>query len=211
MEIAGEDVLKIIVSLVIGGLVGFEREYRTKPAGFRTLILICVGSTLFTIMSIKIGGPANPDRIASYILVGIGFIGSGTIYREGLTVSGITTAATIWLTAGLGMAVGDGNYLLAGFVLVVVYVILEIFTNLEMVVDRFHAIQLFKISYKADLEVMEKLEEEFRQICPKMKRINLKRVGNVLVVNYIVEGGKSRFENLRKTLIRHPDIIGFEN
>ena len=93
------------------------------------LILISVGSTLFTLMSVKIGGPDNADRIASYILVGIGFIGSGVIFKEGLKVTGLTTAATIWITAALGMAAANGDFLLCLLVLVIVMSVLSCIQN----------------------------------------------------------------------------------
>lgn len=205
-----DDIFKILIALFLGALIGLEREYRTKPAGLRTLILICVGSTLFTIVSYKIGGTANPDRIASYVLVGIGFIGSGSIFKEGLTVTGLTTAATIWLTAGLGMAIGAGEYLLSLAIVVVVFTTLEIFTRFEDLVDRIHSVHLIKISYKADEEIMKRMEAQFRTFCPRMKRVHLKKEGDLLIAHYKVEGGKIKFDALRNFLITTTEIDGFE-
>ncbi len=109
-------VIKLALAVLIGGMIGAEREYRSKSAGFRTLTLICLGSTIFTIFSQIIGagaapGSGNPDRIASNIVTGIGFVGAGVIFKgdgTGSKVSGITTAAMIWVTAGLGIAIGAG-------------------------------------------------------------------------------------------------------
>src|SRR5271154_5080290 len=107
MHLTEVDLLKLFISLIIGSVIGAEREYRSKSAGFRTIILITLGSTLFTIFSIQIGSPNSPDRIASNIVQGIGFLGAGIIFREGSRVNGITTAATIWIAAALGMGVGS--------------------------------------------------------------------------------------------------------
>src|ERR1700761_7297023 len=107
-ELSSDIVIKLAVATVVGGLIGAEREYRSKSAGFRTLTLICLGSTIFTIFSQIVCAPGNPDRIASNIVTGIGFVGAGVIFKgegSGGKVSGITTAAMIWVTAALGMAI----------------------------------------------------------------------------------------------------------
>ncbi|PWV55963.1 MgtC/SapB family protein [Chitinophaga sp. S165] len=116
--------LKVLVALVIGGLLGLEREYRRKAAGMRTLTLICLGSTLFTILSAELGYPSSPDRVASNILTGVGFIGAGVIFKGDYTIDGITTAATIWIASALGIAIGMSHYMLAGFSLGIVLLLL---------------------------------------------------------------------------------------
>ena len=101
-----EDIfLKLILAVIIGGSIGAEREYHTKSAGFRTLTLICIGATIFTIFSQILGDPGNRDRVASNIATGIGFVGAGVIFKGDFGVNGITTAAMIWVTASLGMAI----------------------------------------------------------------------------------------------------------
>src|ERR1700743_1463519 len=100
--IYGDEILKLALSAIIGCLVGLEREVRRKPAGFRTLSLICVGATIFTICSYKLGVIDNRDRIAANIITGVGFLGAGVIFRNKDAVSGITTAATTWIAAALG-------------------------------------------------------------------------------------------------------------
>ena len=106
--------LKLIVAGVLGGLIGYERETDSKPAGFRTMILVSMGSCLFTIASINIAktgdGLFDPGRLASGIVTGIGFLGAGAILRSSGQVLGLTTAASIWLVAAVGMAVGMGMY-----------------------------------------------------------------------------------------------------
>ena len=106
--------LRLALAAALGGAVGLEREYRHKPAGLRTNILIALGSALFTILSFELGAAVGaPDRIAAQIVTGIGFLGAGSILRSGDHVHGLTTAATIWVNAAIGMASGLGAYALA--------------------------------------------------------------------------------------------------
>src|SRR3970282_2211847 len=107
MEIIG----RLAFAAVLGGLVGLERELRGYPAGVRTIALVTLGATLFTEVSQLFG---VEDRGAAGIVTGIGFLGAGVIFREGYTVRGITTAATIWAAAAIGMAIGRELYLVAG-------------------------------------------------------------------------------------------------
>src|ERR1044071_7835808 len=103
--------LRLALAAGLGGAIGLEREYRQKPAGLRTNMLIALGSALFSILSIELGASANsPDRIAAQVVTGIGFLGAGAILRSGENVHGLTTAATIWVNAAIGMAAGLGAY-----------------------------------------------------------------------------------------------------
>lgn len=107
-------VFRILLSFLLGGLVGLEREWHRQSAGLRTHIVIAVGSTLLTLVSIWIPqewpGTSDPGRIAAQIVSGIGFLGGGAIFRLGANVRGLTTAASIWVVAGIGMVVGTGMY-----------------------------------------------------------------------------------------------------
>jgi len=109
--------IRLVLAAVLGGLIGIEREIRDKPAGLRTNILICVGSALYMSLSARIaqllGG--DPTRIAAQIISGIGFLGAGAVLHSHGFVLGLTTAATIWVVAGVGMALGSGMYLVAVF------------------------------------------------------------------------------------------------
>jgi putative Mg2+ transporter-C (MgtC) family protein len=106
---------RLLLAAGLGAAIGLEREYRQKPAGLRTNILIALGSALFTIVSSLIGRDVGgtPDRISAQIVTGIGFIGGGAILRSGRTVQGMTTAATVWVNAAIGMAAGAGHFALA--------------------------------------------------------------------------------------------------
>jgi putative Mg2+ transporter-C (MgtC) family protein len=108
---------RLVIALLIGGAVGLEREFKGKPAGMRTNMLICVGSCLIMIISIEIARTAvqtsDPGRIAAQVVTGIGFLGAGTIIRSRFHIVGLTTAATIWALSAIGLAVGAGYLLLA--------------------------------------------------------------------------------------------------
>lgn len=120
-------VIKLLLAATLGGLIGLERELHRKPAGLRTNMFICLGSAMFTILSAEIvaGTSNDPGRIAAQIITGIGFIGAGAIIRDRGNVVGLTTAATIFVVASVGMAVGMGLYVTAFFTTVVILLALS--------------------------------------------------------------------------------------
>jgi len=131
-------VMRILVAAGLAGLLGLEREYHQKPAGLRTNMLIGIGSALFTILSLSFGQAnlGSTDRIAAQILTGIGFLGAGAILRYPRTIHGLTTAATIWVNAAIGMAVGVGMTGIAVGATVVTLLILVALTPLEAFFQR---------------------------------------------------------------------------
>lgn len=120
------DIYKAIIAIVAGLILGFEREMKDKSAGLKTITVICLGSTLFSIMSYKLAGDGDPTRIASYIVSGIGFLGAGVIFKEGFTVYGLTTAGVIWIAAAIGMAIGFGEVYIAFTFLISAILIINI-------------------------------------------------------------------------------------
>jgi len=110
-----DEVISLVLAVILGAIIGAEREYHDKPAGLRTNIMICLGAALFTILSKEMGGgDLNAlTRIAAQIVTGVGFLGAGAIIRDRAGVHGLTTAATIWLVSSIGMACGAKYYLLA--------------------------------------------------------------------------------------------------
>lgn len=113
--------LRLLLSALLGGIIGYEREQNNHPAGFRTHILVSIGSTLIMLISIygfkdflnEENVRFDPSRIAAQVVTGIGFLGAGTILRHGFTVTGLTTAASLWVVAGIGLAIGVGSYFAA--------------------------------------------------------------------------------------------------
>jgi len=136
----GEILLRLTLAVILGGMVGFEREYHNQPAGFRTHILVCVGSALIMIVSaygfdedfVRLYD-LDPSRIAASVITGIGFLGAGTIIRQQGNIQGLTTAAGVWVVAGIGLAIGIGQYVSAFFTTLLVLVSLFVLNR----VDRF--------------------------------------------------------------------------
>lgn len=158
-----DDLAKIMASLLVGGLIGLEREYRTKSAGLRTFTLICLGSTIFTILSEKVGIISSPDRIAANIVTGIGFLGAGVIFKTDDRVSGLTTATIIWITSALGMAIGDGHLILSLAGAITVVIILTSYTWIEKWVVRYNQHRSYKLTYVYTPENIAHVERLFRK------------------------------------------------
>ncbi len=129
---------RLLLAALLGGILGLERETRNKSAGLRTNILIAIGSALFTLMSIELSDPraADPGRVAAQIVTGIGFLGAGAIMRTDAGIHGLTTAATIWVNAAVGVAVGGGEYHLAIIATVVTLAVLLVLVPLEKWMER---------------------------------------------------------------------------
>ena len=126
MGIELEMVLRLLLAATLGAIIGYQRERAAKPAGLRTHVLISVGAALFTVASLYgFGAVADPARVAAGIVAGIGFIGAGAIMRrdEGL-IAGLTTAATIWAVAAIGLAAGAGLYLVSAVTTVIILIVL---------------------------------------------------------------------------------------
>lgn len=132
-----EMVLRLAAAGLLGGVIGYERQARHKSAGLRTHILVSMGSCLIMILSINIYSTvqgltnADPARLAAQVVSGIGFLGAGTIMKEGLTVKGLTTAASLWVVSGVGLSVGGGYYLASVVTTLLVFITLTALTKLE--------------------------------------------------------------------------------
>ena len=128
---------RLLLATLLSGLIGFERESHGRAAGFRTHILVCLGSTLMMLVSIYMFElyrgltTVDPSRIAAQVVTGMGFLGAGAILRSGPTVKGLTTAASLWAVAGIGLAVGSGFYFAAIMTTGLVFVTLVVFSKME--------------------------------------------------------------------------------
>src|SRR5678816_1934792 len=138
MGFLSEDGVRLALAVLLGGAIGLEREASDKPAGLRTNILICVGSTLMMILSIQVAHhyavvSADPSRIAQGVITGIGFLGAGTILHSRGGVTGLTTAATTWAVSGIGLALGSGFYMLAFTTTILILAVLWVFGRISHV------------------------------------------------------------------------------
>lgn len=145
--------MRLVLAALLGAAIGLEREYRQKPAGLRTNMLIALGAALFTIVSIQIGGSSvSPDRIAAQVVTGIGFLGGGAILRAGHTVHGMTTAATIWVNAAIGMAAGAGQFAMAAEATGITLLVLAVLLPFEAYFERRAGLPLASQHRDADSE-----------------------------------------------------------
>ncbi len=210
MSFLPEDVLKLLLSVVVGGLIGIEREYSSKAAGFRTIILISIGSTLFTIMSIKLGMGINDDRIAANIITGIGFIGAGVVFKDGLSVTGITTASSIWATAALGMTIGSGAYYLAGAALLIVILVLSLFEYVQNWIDSIHQIRSYRIVLNFHPDGRTEVEHQLKQMKLKYSRKRELKLHDAVICYYDVAGRRALIDEFNAYLLDTTTVRSFE-
>jgi putative Mg2+ transporter-C (MgtC) family protein len=210
MYIYQELFTKLGLAVVIGGAVGMERELRSKSAGFRTIILICLGSTMFTIFSQLIGGTGNPDRIASNIVTGIGFLGAGVIFRSSTRVNGITTAASIWLSAALGMGIGCGYYSasVAGCVLVIT--ILFLFSSIDGILDKLNQVREYKITYPYEENQQHKYEKMITEFGLTIQDRYQSKSGNIITGEWTVKGNEKKHHAFIECILADNSVTEFD-
>ena len=201
---------QVTFAFIIGAVIGIEREFRSKPAGFRTMIIICVGSCLYTILSHEVS-PNSPDRIASNIVTGIGFIGAGVIFKEGISVNGLTTAALIWITAALGMAIGYHNYPLAIVVSAIVVIVLFVLEPVQRFINKFHRVKDYRIktllpvgNFKIELEKFFE-EHEMTYRCMKTEKKDMEAI-----YVYRIGSPDRTYDQVNDFLLEHNAVKSFE-
>ncbi|KAF2330212.1 MgtC/SapB family protein [Flavobacterium daemonense] len=202
MEI--EIVIRLLLAAFWGALIGAEREYRGKAAGLRTTIMISVGACFFTFMSQWIGGPGNPDRIASNIVTGLGFLCAGVIFRSDNHVSGITTAATIWSVAAVSMGVGAGYYFAAACAAMMILSILTLLTFLQDKIDLSNEHKILRITFNHSTDGYKKCKELFSDYGVKSKLVVQRRNLDHVTLEWQVHGSKHSMEELSRALLQDP-------
>lgn len=203
------DLVRVLVALGIGAVIGAEREYRSKAAGFRTLTLICLGSAIFTIVSMRLGANSSPDRIASNVVTGIGFFGAGVIFKDGITISGLTTATSIWATAALGMAAGAGYLGLASLGVLLVLTVLAAFGKLQGVIDNLHQMRSYSFQFSAGMARTD-LDDDLRRFNVKFKLRRVIRKADVVSCWYDVWGSERALGELSQYALNAHDILSVE-
>ncbi len=179
-----EILLRFFLAALWGGIVGAEREYRSKSAGFRTMIMISIGSCFFTMMSVHIGAPNSPDRIASNIVTGIGFLGAGVIFRGDNRINGITTAATIWAVAAVGMGIGSGNYYAAAYASILILLVLALLPYIEHLIDKLNQSKVYTVKCTFSPTAVDSVENIFRKHHLKFRLVNQLKEGTLLVCKW---------------------------
>lgn len=158
--------LRLAAALVAGGIIGYERERDSQPAGLRTHMILALGAALVMILSVNIGIKygSDPSRLAAQVVSGIGFLGAGAILRFGFNVKGLTTASTLWTTAMVGMAIGYGYYLVSLFAVVITIIVLTLVERFEKKFVRVNVIRTVVV----DVHEREGILREVRKTISKM-------------------------------------------
>ncbi|MEJ5963866.1 MgtC/SapB family protein [Pedobacter immunditicola] len=207
--ITTSEVNKFLLTILLCGLIGAEREFRSKQAGLKTLIMMGLGATLFTILSIKIGG-GSMDRIASNIVTGIGFLGAGVIFKEDNQVKGLTTASVIWIVAAIGMAVGAGYYVQAISVTAIVLISLLIFPFVEDAMERRYTKRIYRIVKEFDNEDLDKYEEYIRISNLKFIRGKQQLRDGKISGTWIAVGRPERHKKFVDRMLLDEKILAFD-
>jgi len=203
------EVNKFLLATLLCGLIGLEREFRGKQAGLKTMIMIGLGATLFTILSIKIGATSQ-DRIASNIVTGIGFLGAGVIFKEDNQVKGLTTACVIWIVAAIGMAVGAGFYEQGIGVTIVVLLALLIFPFVENFVDRRYTKRVYRIVKKYEDESLDTYEEYIRISKLRLHRGKQQLSNGIISGTWTAVGSPKNHQRFVDRMLRDKKIIAFD-
>jgi len=209
MWITPEDVIKLLLAVLAGGLIGIERELRDKAAGFRTLIFICLGATLFTILSVRLAGNLDHTRIAANVVSGVGFLGAGVIMRSAGRVTGLTTAAMVWLTAALGMGIGGGEYGLSGLAVTVTLLVLLLFPRLEHWLSSLREERIYEIVCPSNLAKIPQLEEYFHRAGMHIWSRRQEKKGSQMICSWQVNGPPKAHDRLVALLFEDREIDEF--
>lgn len=193
---------RLLLACLLGGLVGLEREANHKSAGLRTNLLICLGAAFFTLLSAVLAGDTNPDkgRVASNVVQGIGFLGAGLILRNRGRVSGLTSAASIWVVASIGMACGAGLYAAAAVAAVIVIVALALVGILE----RRANLKRFSMFYEArggdQASMLLSILDAMDKAGQRLNNVERDTIGNIERVSFTISTTQKRHRALHATL-----------
>ncbi|MBS7321669.1 MAG: MgtC/SapB family protein [Myroides sp.] len=168
-------------------MLGAERELKDKAAGFRTITLICLGSTLFTVLSYKLGGGESEDatRIASYVVSGIGFLGAGVIFKDGFSINGLTTASIIWIAAAIGMSIGFGQFYTALTFLAASFFIIHLGGIINRKFLTMISLKSIEIQIrKTDYENRQQIEKDIKSFCKRLELKQMEDINDVITLHY---------------------------
>ena len=205
-------IIRLIVSFFLGAIVGFERQYHEKPAGFSTNTLICLGSTVFAMISLisaqYYGG--DPARIAAQIVTGVGFLGAGSIIREGNKISGLTTAAGIWVVAAIGMAAGYGEFGIAGFAVICVLVLQIFFRRILGIFESIKTFEYITIKCEPDIQIVTKIEDIIKSEGVTVIKSQFYKMDGKLIIKLVTDMSEKTFKVIFKKLLSFKEIISLD-
>ena len=202
-----ELIIKIFLYLVLGGALGMERQYHDKPAGFATNCLICVGAMMFTIMSEYMGlAGGDPGRIAAQVVTGVGFIGAGAIMRDGNKISGITTAANVWLVAAIGTAIGYSQYILATACTIAILLIQFGLRKTLRFVEVVKRYDTFFVTCDPSWAVVDKIISSVEKQNVTVLKSEVNKQDNLFHVSLVGTFTGRDFQNITKDLLEMPEV-----
>ncbi len=213
MIVANGALTRLVAACVLGGLIGLEREAKRQPAGVRTNLLICMGCAFFTLLSAYLAGDANPDkgRVASNIVQGIGFLGAGLILHNRSRVSGLTSAASVFVVASIGMACGAGLFPAAVVGTVLVICALELVGFLE----RSASIKIYPLMYEArgsdQTAMLKSILDAMDKAGERLANFEGDAIGTLQRVSFIVTATRKKHDRLRDKLLAEPAIDALFN
>ena len=206
-------ITRLLAACLLGGLIGLDREAKHRPAGVRTNLLICLGCAFFTLLSAVLAGDANPDkgRVAANIVQGIGFLGAGLIIHNRTRVSGLTSAASVFVVASIGMACGAGLYAPAAVATVIVIVALEVVGFLE----RRASIKIYSLIYEArggdQTAILKSVLSAMDRAGERLTGYESDAIGDLQRISFIITTTKKEHERLRGALLAEPAINALYN
>lgn len=209
IEINWYETAVLFEAVLIGLLIGVEREYHHKPAGVRTLLLTTVGSCIFTMLSTKMG-ITNPDRIAANIVTGVGFLGAGAIFQAKNKVNGLTTATTIWVCAALGMAAGSGHQRLAIGGTAITIFVLSFLVFLERFIAKINQVRHIRIGFHKEAFSTERIEQLFSKHRIQYFQENLIMREEVIEIYWRITGTKKNQKALATEMLSQRQLLRVE-
>ncbi len=208
MLLSGE-MIKFLLAIIVGGLIGAEREFRHRAAGFRTIIFICLGSTLFTMLSQELGGDVAPVRIAAHVVTGVGFLCAGVVMENKSRIIGLTTASTIWFTAALGMGIGAGQYMFVMLALLGAMVILWVFPKVEEWIYNARERRTYELVCEIHRDRPNELERIFQDCDLQVKGNKLIKTDDQLVCIMDVYGAPKNHGRVMDKLLTESHVKEF--
>ena len=222
-----EIIIRILMALIIGGLIGYERELQNRAAGLRTHILVCLGATIISLLQIEIGNQAidmissneklyevikvDYGRLGAQVITGVGFIGAGAIIHNRGNIKGLTTAATLWIVACLGLTIGMGGYFISIFSTIIIFITLVFLKRIE---DKFiskNTLEKIKLEYFKNEEIESEIEQFLERKKIKIKKIEYnyssENENKVYALYIIIKPKKIRIEKVLEELKEKSKII----
>lgn len=209
------DLGSLLLASLLGAVVGFDRDYRGKSAGYRTLMMVSLGAAVFTVVSQKLAltdphHQSDVSRIASTVVTGIGFLGAGIIYKSGQDIKGLTTAATTWVAAGIGMACGTQEYILAATTTAISLLTLFVLHRFEAKLGGVNFTEKYRLTWqneKGDLPWPE-------QYCNKGLRLSQQKFSKqneLIIVEWTIRASKAAHAELTRNLLTDPRVLSLEH